>query len=92
MYKKSYVLGGKPADDKYKKMAAAWEACTDAGVDIPVEIEEFFNYTKPDGNTIWSEIKDAITMDCDYGIELWVVDLKKLPDDITLIKFMKPIE
>ena len=34
-------------DDHYNKMLAVYEACELAGVDIPDDVERYFDYDKP---------------------------------------------
>jgi len=83
----SYVRGGKPADQKYKDMALVWSSCTKIGIDVPKEVYNFFNGEEPDGDTIWIDISECVTEESEDGEELFTVDLKKLPSDITLVKF-----
>lgn len=83
----TYVQGGKPADEEYKKMAKVWDACDLAGIDIPDEVYDFFDGEKPDGKTMWVDIKEFVTEESFDGEEVWTVDVSKLPKDIKLIQF-----
>lgn len=85
----THVVAIKPPDEKWKKMKAAWDACTTAGIPIPDKLYDFFGDTSPDekgvvidGNPKWSSRYSAEGED---GIE---VDLTKLPEGITIIRFV----
>ncbi len=88
------VEGVKPPDAKWKKMKAAWVACEDAGISVPDEIYEFFNGETPDEKGVVEQLGGMygkrhqcvalIEDDNGGGFE---VDLKKLPDDVTLLRF-----
>lgn len=42
------VVGFRPPDAKWKKMKAIYDACDEAGVSIPDEVDSFFNGEPPD--------------------------------------------
>ena len=42
-----HVVGFKPADEQWKKMKAAWDACKTAGVDPPQTVTEYFDGNDP---------------------------------------------
>ena len=42
----SYVIGFKPPDKKWRKMKAARDACIDADIPIPEEVEYIFTETE----------------------------------------------
>jgi len=44
----TFVLGFKPPDNKWKEMKAVWDSCEKADIEIPDEVEEFFDGEKPD--------------------------------------------
>ncbi len=79
------VVGIKPADEEYKKKAAAWNACSDAGVPIPKEISEFFDYEEPLKEGMTTEVQSS-----EYSAEMTeglVVDLSTVPKGVKLIRF-----
>lgn len=89
------VVGIKPPNDKFIKMKKIWDVCSEAGVSIPKEVEEFFNGEAPDEKGVIIDIKlfDAYKNivrtwddgDMKNGLE---VDLTKLPKDITILRFI----
>ena len=86
------VIGFKPPDAKFRKMLEAYQACENAGVPIPEEIDKFFNYEPPDETGVKVDLdddkkyKDAVYEygdDCAQGYE---INLEKLPKDIKIIR------
>jgi hypothetical protein len=88
----SYVLGFIPSDEEWQQKKAAWEACVEAGIQIPDELYDFFGeggdgpddagkvVALPDGVvTEWSD------GDMSSGFE---VDVKKLPKNVTVVRFV----
>jgi len=57
----SNVHGFRPPDAKYRKMAAAYEACQNAGIDIPKELDGFFGGFPPDPAGVEVDIEEAVT-------------------------------
>lgn len=93
----THVVGFKPPDEKWRKMKAAWDSCTAAGVDVPKEIGEFFNWEKPDDEGVTVTLEDwkggkEVLHEC---IRKWSegsrsgyeVDVTKLPKDVTVLRF-----
>lgn len=84
----TYVVGFKPADDKWKKMKAVWDACEDAGIGIPATVHAFFDGEYPgDSPGMTVDICQAITEwsagdSCGYE-----VDVTKLSKDVTVVRF-----
>jgi hypothetical protein len=87
------VQGFRPPDEKFKKFAAIWKQCEEAGIDPPKEVEEFFNYEAPDPQGVEVRLKEGK----DGCLKEWrhpsgdaqgyEVDLTKLPKDVTVIRF-----
>lgn len=42
-----HVVGFSPADEHWKKMKSAWDACVAAGIDPPAEVSNFFDGEDP---------------------------------------------
>lgn len=86
------VTAFRPADAEWKKMRAVWQTCHDAGINIPTEVEQFFDCRAPDERGV--EIYMAALTACgavkewsnenSAGFEL---DVKKLPPDVTVVRF-----
>lgn len=84
----THVIGFRPPDDKWKKMKHIYDACMEGGIDVPDEVDNFFNGEPPDDQGVEVDLDDCLTEydDKDYraGYEL---DVKKLPKDVTIIRF-----
>ena len=85
----THVVGFKPPDEKWHKMKAVYDACKTAKVSPPKEVSDYFDGCAPDdsgvevtlqGKPCVSEYKD----DSSHGYE---VDIRKLPPDVTIIRF-----
>ena len=80
----------RPPDKKWLKMKAAYDACGEAGVEVPETIDDFFDHQPPDefGVRVKKAPKGCITdldRDCQAGME---VDITKLPPDVTIVRFV----
>jgi hypothetical protein len=88
----THVVGFKPPDEKWQRMKAAWDACKTAGVDVPEEIERYFEGEEPDPQGV--EIDDDALTQCgaltpwtdDYA-EGFQLEISKLPRDVRVIRF-----
>lgn len=83
------VIGFKPPDEKWHKMKAVWDACVAAGIEAPKEVCKFFEYVGPDESGVEVELQDhdcctEYLNDSENGFE---IDVKKLPKDVTIIRF-----
>ena len=87
----TYVVGFRPADEKWKQMKKIWDSCEEAGIDVPKEVDDFFESDAPDeagveirlnAKTGYKEWSDGNGRD---GIE---ITLAKLPKDVTVIRFV----
>ncbi|MFA6433029.1 MAG: hypothetical protein WCV82_04460 [Candidatus Paceibacterota bacterium] len=85
----THVVGFRPADDKWEKMRAVYDACQAAGTQLPASVAQFFGFEPPDerGVEVNIEKTDAVSEwqeDMREGIE---VDITKLPENVTVIRF-----
>jgi len=86
------VVAFRPADAKWKKMRAIWQSCRDAEIEVPREVEAFFDDKDPDDNGVEIGEKDLVKCGAikewehenGTGFEL---DVKKLPPDVTVVRF-----
>lgn len=84
----THVIGFRKADEKWEQMKAVWNACERAGIEAPMEVYEYFNHNNPNKLAgIEVSISSAITEYCDDMREGYEVDIKKLPPDVTVIRF-----
>lgn len=89
------VVGIRPADEHFKKMLAAYEACVAAGTEPPETVRAFFNDETPDPKGVvlrlggmYSGNDPSVTVYHDDSSEGLEIDLSKLPKDIKIIRFI----
>ena len=83
------VIGVKPKDEKWNKMQDAYNACKSAGIEVPEEVEEFFDYNDPnemDGLEVDMDEHEAVEGYFDDGREGYTIEIAKLPKDIKYIR------
>lgn len=79
------VVGFCPPDEKWQQMKAIWDACEQAGMSIPHEVEKFFNWETPDEAGIEIELEPL-----EYATESregYDIILSTLPEAIDRIRF-----
>jgi hypothetical protein len=84
------VIGIKPADEKWEQMKAVFDACVLAKVDIPDEVEMYFNGDAPDPSGIKvyeKSLGEAVKKYEKYPYLGYEVYIDKLPKDIKIIRF-----
>lgn len=85
----THVVGFRPADEKWKKMKAVWDASVAAGITPPVVCTQFFNGEAPDPAGVEVRIDNT---ECCHGYSAGMcngveIDVTKLPKDVTIIRF-----
>jgi hypothetical protein len=84
------VYGIIPADEKFRKMKAIYDLCEEQGIDIPDEVEDFFDGERPDENgvKIYLTRHEAVKeySNSEYAEEGYNIQLDKLPKDIKIIR------
>lgn len=89
-----YVVGIKPADEKYNQMKTIYELCERANVSIPKEVREFFRETTPGARGLEIDLSDIegpdplVIKDTSKDDYRLTVDLRKLPEDIKILAFV----
>jgi hypothetical protein len=87
------IVGIKPPDDTWHKMKAVWDSCEKAGIQVPAEVEAYFEeetHSEPDpkGQTVplnnLAGVRDWTDNDMCQGIE---IDLDVVPEGITILRF-----
>jgi hypothetical protein len=74
-----HVIGFREPDDTWRKMMAVWDACMAAGVEIPVDVQNYFgDYGSPDPEGMEVELP-AIEWQNDHqsGLEITITDIPK---------------
>lgn len=80
----THIYGFRPPTESYKKMFAVYQACEKAGVPLPKEVEEYFDYEVPSEKGMRVDISDAVTK---QETGEWDVEINALPKDVTIITF-----
>jgi hypothetical protein len=89
----THVVGFKAPNDKWKRMKKAYEACVEAGIEIPESIDDFFGGEMPDEGGIEVEIEyhSSVQRFSDpHPRDGFIVDIKGLLEhypDLTHIRF-----
>jgi hypothetical protein len=88
MSESTHVVGFRPADEKWNKMKAVWNACESAGVEIPKEAMDFFDSVAP-GDRPGAEVElgEALQEWEDDSRQGYELDVTKLPPDVKVIRF-----
>lgn len=89
MSSSQHVIGFKPPDEKWKAMKKVWDACTAAGVEIPDEVDEFFNYESPQDRGVVVSEKDLGGAVKKYKGDMedgWEINVRHLPPDVKIIR------
>ena len=82
----TWVKGIRPPDDKWKKMKAIWDACDKADIDVPDEVDDFFEGEPPDEKGVVVDIKEhRYSENSRAGIEVYI---DELPKDVKIIRFV----
>jgi hypothetical protein len=85
------VVGFRPPDEKWNKMKAVWDSCCQAGIEMPDEVQAFFNYEQPDPKgvevSLTSGKNPAAKEWGERDAQGYEVDLSRLPKGLTFIRF-----
>jgi len=84
----THCVGFRPANDSWNKMKTVWENCEAAGVPVPDEVKQFFNFESP-GDKPGQEVPLGESLS-EYSCENkngYEVDVTKLPPGITTLRF-----
>ncbi len=88
----SYVEGFVPPDAKFKKMKAAFDACQEAGIEVPSEVWEFFDHEPPNAAGVSINIDRFVTevspRDTADGYEIDLEALAKNMPHVKKIQFV----
>lgn len=83
------IVGIMPADEKFLKMKAIWELCEETGVDIPDEVDDFFEGEPPSdkGVKVYLGGHDSVSEFRNDYSDGFDVEIAKLPKNIKFIRF-----
>ena len=96
-----YLIAFKPPDRKFTQMKAIWDACAAIGVELPQEVQQFFEQRAPTDEGVRIELASPVDYPEDRSgavkmfedkmlgqdIEGYDVDLTKLNPDIKVLRF-----
>lgn len=85
----THVAGVRPPDERWQRMKAAYEACRAAGLTVPPEVTEFFDWDEPDPAGV------VVNLDQHTSVREWSDDtragyevvLGQLPPEVTVLRF-----
>ena len=80
----TYVVGVKPKDEKYDRFEKIHNLCEKEGVEVPEEVEDFFDCEKPHGE-MRMDIDHACSGDVEYDNGM-LVYLDQLPKGVKQIR------
>jgi hypothetical protein len=84
----THIVGIKPTDEDFMKMLKVYNACHEAGVDLPKKVLEFFSYEEPDPSGIVVDLPiGCIERYSADGEDRFEVNVEDLPEDIKIIRF-----
>jgi len=87
----THVVGIKPPDEKWQKMKAVWDACREAGVEVPDDVNCFFECETPDDKGVLVDLADnyspVATKWSNISSGGYEIKLEDLPADIKIIRF-----
>ena len=82
----------KPTDPTYQSYLKVLEACREAGVDLPPEVAKYFKSSEPypglELEPLEVEIKYRHYQDQELLNDVYIVELDKLPDGVSEIRFI----
>ena len=83
-----YIEGIVPVDDEWKRMKKVWDACQEAGIDVPDEVAEFFDWKSPDDDGMSIELEDGTHYErfSEEMVDGISIVLKHLPKKVQVIK------
>jgi len=81
----THVIGFRSPDERWFEMKAVWDACEEAKVDRPKEVEEFFDFGVPDDNGV--EVSIPVQEWNDEFRRGFEIKVENIPKDTTMIRF-----
>lgn len=85
----THVYGFREPNDHWRRMQAVWKACVDAGIEIPGDVDAFFDGEVPDDSGVRVKLPSrAVRPYSEDMQEGYEVVLDELPEDLTTIRFV----
>ena len=84
----THVVGFVPPDEEWEKKKAVWNACKEAGIKLPSEVESYFDCNDPNGLPgLEVSIGEALEWFSEEWRQGYDVRLDKLPPNIKVLRF-----
>lgn len=83
----THVIAFRPPDEKWRRMKAIYDACVAGDIEIPVEVDDFFNDKHPDENGVEVDIDEILEKWSDESRSGYQIEISKLPKGITILRF-----
>jgi len=83
----THVVAFRPPDERWHNMKFVYDACVQAGIPIPDEVENFFNGEEPDESGVEIDIDNILQKWGDDSRDGYQLELSRLPKEITIIRF-----
>jgi hypothetical protein len=83
----THIVAFRPADEKWLQMKSVYDACVNAGISIPKEVNQFFDYSTPDPVGVEVDVTEAANKWQDDSREGFEIDIRKLPKDVYILRF-----
>lgn len=82
-----HVAGFKPANDQWDKMKSVYESCQAAGIDIPKEVAEFFDYEPPENKAgLEVDLETALQPYQSEGCDGYELKLSDIPAGVESLR------
>jgi hypothetical protein len=82
-----HVTGFSPPDETWSRMKAVWDACTEAGLAVPREVEEFFGGAAPDPAGVKVDLPARKWGNSEVAEEGCELDVADIPPHVKVIRF-----
>ncbi len=82
-----HIIAFRPPDQDWLKMKQVYDSCLAAGIDIPLAVEKFFGYDRPDESGVRINIDKLLEGWQDEDRQGFQLDLSKLPAGIKILRF-----
>lgn len=83
----THVIAFHPPDEKWRKMKAIYDACVAGDIEIPDDVNDFFNGEPPDESGVEVEIDKILEKWSDEDRSGYQIEISKLPKGITILRF-----
>ena len=81
------VVGFRPPDAEHETMRQAWLALVDAGLPVPTQLDEYFDYQHPEETGTEIDLEEWGEGECFTEIKAgFEIDVTKLPPGIKIIR------